>query len=50
MPPKAHLPFGLSEREMEVLGLMAKGYIDRHIAEELFISHNVFHSVCQLDL
>ena len=39
MPPKAHLPFGLSEREMEVLGLMAKGYIDRHIAEELFISH-----------
>jgi DNA-binding NarL/FixJ family response regulator len=34
----ASLPAGLSEREAEVARLVARGFSDRQIADELFIS------------
>lgn len=37
-------PGGLSEREVEVLGLVARGYTNRSIAEELFISEKTVTS------
>lgn len=35
---RAHLPGGLTEREADVLRLVARGYSDRQISDELFIS------------
>lgn len=46
--PKPQLPFGLSERELEVLGLLARGKSNKDIAQALGISpktagHHVQH-------
>jgi non-specific serine/threonine protein kinase len=35
---KKALPFNLTEREIDVLCLVAEGYTDAHVAEQLFIS------------
>ena len=37
-------PDGLTQREVEVLGLVTAGKIDREIAEELFISVNTVYN------
>ena len=37
-PPSPQYPGGLSQREVEILRLVAVGKTDREIAEELFIS------------
>jgi DNA-binding NarL/FixJ family response regulator len=40
VPGRAHYPAGLSQREVEVLRLVAAGRGNREIAEALFVSHN----------
>jgi DNA-binding CsgD family transcriptional regulator/tetratricopeptide (TPR) repeat protein len=52
-PPSARDTLGLSERELEVLGLVAEGYTNRRIAEALFItektaSHHVSNVIGKL--
>lgn len=37
-PPVIELPAGLTEREVEVIGLLARGLLSRQIARELDIS------------
>jgi DNA-binding NarL/FixJ family response regulator len=48
-------PFGLTEREREVLALVAEGYTNRRIASELFISDStagvhVSHILAKLEV
>jgi HD-GYP domain-containing protein (c-di-GMP phosphodiesterase class II) len=42
-PPRAKLPAGLSERELEVLQLVARGLTDKEVASKLGISHRTVH-------
>ncbi len=53
-PPSAKETLGLTTREIEVLGLVARGYTNRRIAEELFITektagHHVSNVLGKLD-
>lgn len=43
MKTKVHLDLSLTQRELEVLGLVAEGYTDRKIAEILVISPRTVH-------
>jgi DNA-binding NarL/FixJ family response regulator len=38
------MPVDLTERELEVLRLLAGGYTKRQIADRLFISHSTVHT------
>ncbi|HEY8089143.1 MAG TPA: LuxR C-terminal-related transcriptional regulator, partial [Polyangiaceae bacterium] len=40
---RASLPAGLSEREVEVLRLVARGLTDKEVASKLGISHRTVH-------
>lgn len=40
---KPRLPAGISERELQVLRLLARGLVDKEIAERLGISHRTVH-------
>ncbi len=40
---RPRLPHGISERELEVLRLLARGLVDKEIAAELRISHRTVH-------
>jgi HD-GYP domain-containing protein (c-di-GMP phosphodiesterase class II) len=41
--PRANFPAGLSEREVEVLRLVARGLTDKEVASKLGISHRTVH-------
>jgi HD-GYP domain-containing protein (c-di-GMP phosphodiesterase class II) len=41
--PRAGFPAGLSEREVEVLSLVARGLTDKEVASKLGISHRTVH-------
>jgi DNA-binding CsgD family transcriptional regulator len=43
-PRRATLPAGLTERELDILRLVARGYSDRRISEELFVSPRTVHT------
>jgi DNA-binding NarL/FixJ family response regulator len=41
---RAGLPAGLTERELDILRLVARGYSDRRISKELFVSPRTVHT------
>ncbi len=41
---RVSLPAGLTERELDILRLVARGYSDRRISEELFVSPRTVHT------
>ena len=44
--PKRREDLGITPREMEILGLVAKGLSNREISEQLFVSENTVKTHC----
>jgi DNA-binding NarL/FixJ family response regulator len=43
-PQVAHLPAGLTQRELDVLRLLAQRHTDKEIAESLFLGHRTIQT------